>query len=52
MLVRKQGAWMVFEAVQPVKFTPLGDWVRRGKGGHFVVKRLGEAEALSTEGAL
>ncbi|MDO8266960.1 MAG: YiiX family permuted papain-like enzyme [Moraxellaceae bacterium] len=30
----------VFEAVQPVKYTPLDAWLNRGKGKHYVVKRL------------
>lgn len=30
----------VFEAVQPVKLTPLKKWIERGKRRHFVVKRL------------
>ena len=30
----------VFEAVQPVKLTPLQEWIDRGKYHHYVVKRL------------
>ena len=30
----------VFEAVQPVKITPLESWINRGKNKHYVVKRL------------
>lgn len=40
MLYRRRGTWFVYEAVGPVKFTPLDEWSRRGEGGHFVVKRL------------
>lgn len=29
----------VFEAVQPVKFTPLKAWIMRGKDGRYVAKR-------------
>ncbi len=36
----QQGKPLVFEAVQPVKFTPLGAWLDRGQGKHYVVKRL------------
>ncbi len=32
--------WLVLEAVQPVKWTPLTRWIARGEGNHFVVKRL------------
>lgn len=46
----RDGAPFVFEAVQPVKTTPLAEWVARGEGGHFVVKRLENAdEALTPE---
>ncbi len=42
--------FFVFEAVQPVKLTKLSDWKARGKDGHFVVKRLKNAnEVLTTE---
>jgi len=34
------GKPFVFEAVQPVKWTPLDNWIARGEGGHYVVKRL------------
>lgn len=44
----RAGAPFVFEAVQPVKWTPLEAWVKRGKGGHFVAKRLRNAEAVLT----
>jgi hypothetical protein len=30
----------VLEAVGPVRETPLAEWTARGKGGHYVVKRL------------
>ena len=32
--------YYVYEAVQHVKFTKLDEWIKRGKGGHFVVKRI------------
>jgi hypothetical protein len=34
------GEPFVYEAVGPVKWTPLEDWIARGVGGKFVVKRL------------
>ena len=40
VLFRRDGRWVVYEAVGPVKFTPLDQWIARGNGGHFVVKRL------------
>lgn len=52
-IVYKEGAsWQVFEAVQPVKLTPLADWVARGQGGHFVTKRLRDAATALTPDAL
>ena len=32
--------WYVYEAVQPVCFTPLNKWIARGKDSHYVVKRI------------
>lgn len=40
---------VVYEAVGPVKWTPLKEWVQQGVGGHFVVKRLSEANRYLTE---
>lgn len=42
------GKYSVFEAVQPVKTTPLDEWIARGKGKHFVVKRLKNAARILT----
>lgn len=30
--------FFVYEAVQPVKLTPLNDWINRGENGHYVVR--------------
>jgi hypothetical protein len=44
------GGPLVFEAVLPVKRTRLRDFIARGKGGKYVVKRLRDGEArLSPE---
>lgn len=40
ILFRRDGDWMVLEAVQPVKYTPLEAWIRRGKGVRVVAKRV------------
>ncbi len=42
------GAFFVFEAIQPVKQTPLAKWIARGKNGHYVVKRLKNADQVLT----
>ncbi len=44
----KDGQPYVFEAVQPVKTTPLAAWIKRGERGHYVVKRLRDAESILT----
>jgi len=43
---------LVYEAVQPVKLTPLHEWIKRGKKNHFVVKRLKESDKYLTSGNL
>ncbi len=43
---------MVCEALDPVQYTPLKEWVARGEGGRFVVKRLKQADKRLTPGAL
>jgi hypothetical protein len=48
----QNGRPFVFEAVGPVKFTPLRDWVARGKGKHYVVKRLADAGEVLTQEAV
>ncbi len=44
----RNGEPFVFEAVQPVKLTPLRAWIERGDDGHFVAKRLREADSRLT----
>jgi Permuted papain-like amidase enzyme, YaeF/YiiX, C92 family len=52
-LIYKSGnEFYVFEAVQPVKRTPLGKWIDRGQNGHYVIKRLKEADRVLTIEAL
>ena len=52
ILYQLNGQWQVFEAVQPVKLTPIAAWIARGRGGHFVVKRLRDAATALTPAAL
>jgi hypothetical protein len=42
----RNGKAFVFEAIEPVKMTPLGEWIARGEKGHFVVKRLANASEV------
>ena len=46
------GRYLVFEAIQPVKTTPLLAWVARGEGSHFAVKRLKDADKVLTPQAV
>lgn len=42
----------VFEAVQPVKYTALLQWIQRGKSGRYVVKRLHGGDKILTKDVL
>ncbi len=48
----QDGQASVFEAVQPVKLTPLSEWISRGERSHFVVKRLSDADTALTPDVL
>ncbi|QKG55947.1 YiiX family permuted papain-like enzyme [Hymenobacter sp. BRD128] len=52
LLYKSGSEWQVFEAVQPVKLTPLSNWIARGQGQHFVIKRLRDAQTALTPVAL
>jgi uncharacterized protein YycO len=41
--------YFVFEAVQPVQSTPLDEWIKRGEGSHYVVKRLKNTDEVLTQ---
>jgi uncharacterized protein YycO len=48
-LIYKDGNdYFVFEAVQPVKRTPLDKWIARGQSGKYVIKRLKNADQVLT----
>jgi uncharacterized protein YycO len=52
-LIYKNGSdYFVFEAVQPVKRTPLDKWIARGQDGKYVIKRLKNADQILTSAAL
>ena len=48
IIYSKNGKFYVFEAIQPVKETPLDKWIARGENGHYVVKRLKNADNVLT----
>ena len=39
VVFERDGALWVLEAVQPVKWTPLHDWVARGRGAEVAIRR-------------
>jgi len=47
----REGQPYVFEAIKTVQYTPLQQWIGRGDGGHYVVKRLRDADRLLTPAA-
>lgn len=48
IIYKEANQYYVFEAVQPVKRTPLASWIARGKDEHFVIKRLKNADTILT----
>jgi len=48
IIYKEDNNFYVFEAIQPVKRTPLDKWIARGKDGKFVIKRLKNAEQVLT----
>jgi hypothetical protein len=48
LIYRNGNDFYVYEAVQPVKLTPLDKWIARGKDGKFVIKRLKNADKVLT----
>ncbi len=48
MALKDEGGWMVYEAVGPVKRTPLSAWVAQGNG-HYFVKRVKDDERLDPD---
>ena len=52
-IIFKQGnQLMVLEAIQPVQVTPLQAWIERGKGEHYVVKRLKNVNKILNKNVL
>ena len=48
----RDGNPFVYEAIKTVRYTPLKKWVARGEGGHYVVKRLRDADRVLTAEAI
>src|SRR5437879_2678925 len=43
IMLYRSGRPFVLEAIATVRYTPLVEWIDRGSGGHYVVKRLRDA---------
>ncbi len=52
MIYKRGEKFFVYEAIQPVKLTPLDQWINRGDRAHYVVKRIKNAEEILTPKAL
>lgn len=52
LIFHRNGELYVFEAVGPVRYTPLGAWINRGVGRHYIVKRLRNANAVLNAAAV
>lgn len=48
VIYRRQSHALVFEAVQPVKVTPLKEWIERGVDEFYIIKRLRNPEEVFT----
>lgn len=46
IIYQNDGQYFVYEAVQPVKLTPLKEWISRGDKEHYVIKRLKNADKV------
>lgn len=52
LLFSDNGRWYVYEAVQPVKKTPVEEFISRGDNNYFVVKRLAGADSILDAAAM
>ena len=52
IIYENDGQFFVYEAVQPVKLTPLTEWINRGENGHYVIKRLKNADQILTNSTM
>jgi len=48
IIFKDSSGFIVYEAVQPVKQTPLDKWIARGQDGIYVIKRLKNADQVLT----
>ena len=48
MVIKEGNAIQVFEAIGPVQYTPINEWVKHGTNNSFKVYRLKKSEVIST----
>jgi len=48
----RDGNAYVYEAIKTVRYTPLEKWAARGRDGHYVVKRLRDADRILSADAV
>ena len=48
ILYEDHGNYYVYEAIESVKSTKLEEWIKRGEHGHYVVKRIRNANKILT----
>jgi hypothetical protein len=46
LIFEKNGKFYVFEASKTVQLTPFEEWIKRGEGGKYVIKRLKNADKI------
>lgn len=51
VIVYRDSKPYVLEAEAHVRFTPLAQWIARGKGGHYAVRRLRDHARIDTDAA-
>jgi hypothetical protein len=49
LLFQEEGRWYVLEAVEPVQVISLSEFIRRGTGQHYKIKRLKDSYPLSND---
>ena len=49
LVLHRDGKPYVLEAIGPVKYTPLAEWIKRGVAGKCIVKRLRDEHAITPE---
>jgi len=52
IIYKKGNNLFVYEAIGPVKLTPIIEWIARGKNNSYVIKRLKNAEKIITPDVL